>query len=229
IPMSAATPCAASAFAIVTLARTCSRDGCDNAPNDCSASASSSWPSPACSSGGSVAMICSTPWSMARSVAFRAQNPSGSSGRSTLGTIVSQKARSTSRRASLRPPASIRFPPDAVSCAAYLQALHREDGGVVVLFRARELEQRLLDALNRLIGAGDPGERGLEALLAEAAVGPARVENAVGVEHEDVARFDFERGRQPVAVVEGAEQWPDAADLPRLTAADQIRQWVTGT
>src|SRR4051794_35839191 len=54
--------------------------------------------------------ICSTPWSMARSVALRPQKPSGSSGRAMLGTIVSQNARSACRCASFNPAASIDTP-----------------------------------------------------------------------------------------------------------------------
>src|SRR4051794_3305504 len=171
---------------------------------------------------------------MARSVALRAQNPSGSSARSMLGTIVSQKARSVWRCASLRPAASKSFSlleacPRSLPTGRQprrLIALQREDGRVVGVLAATERLERSLDARNDVVRARCAGERLEQPLLAEAAVAvdAARVDDAVGEEHEDVTGLERELGGQPVPLVERPEQRAGASDRLRLTIAHEQRQ-----
>src|SRR3954453_21962292 len=123
---------------------------------------------------------------IARSVALRAQNPSGSSERLTLGTIVSQKARSVSRCASVKPAASIVSlflgSSSAQPTGRPSELLQCEDGDVVVRLAPRELNERRVDSLDGLLGGRGPRQRALEPFLTEPACGAARIEHPVGVE-----------------------------------------------
>ncbi len=102
IPMSAATPAAASGPDSAMLRRICSRDswlGERRIPWAPIASSSCARPARSISSG--IPLISSsTPRLIPISVALRAQNPSGSGSRSIDGTTVSQTAASTLRSAS---------------------------------------------------------------------------------------------------------------------------------
>ncbi len=85
-----------------TLRRICSRERreADRKPDSASPSSSSSMPS--CSSGGRSSSRASRAAGAPTSPALRAQKPSGSSGRSSAGTTVSQTASSTARLSTLR-------------------------------------------------------------------------------------------------------------------------------
>src|SRR3954451_25422214 len=164
---------------------------------------------------------------MARSVALRAQNPSGSSERLTLGTIVSQKARSVSRCARVKPAASIVSlslgSSSAQPTGSPSELLQCEDRDVVVRLATRELDERRVDSLDGVVGGRGPCQRGLEPLLAEPALAAARIEDAVGVEDEHVARFDVQRRGQPVPLLEAAQQRAGPPDGARLPGADPVR------
>src|SRR5262245_9220430 len=103
MPISAPTPAAARGSDSAVLRRICSRDSCDGArvipwpPR-----ASSSVKSPSRSSGSGISEINSAaPRSTPRSLALRAQRPSGSRSRCSDGTTVSQTAVRTDRWESL--------------------------------------------------------------------------------------------------------------------------------
>src|SRR5215210_6833913 len=103
MPASAETPAAACEESSDMVRRSCSRESWDGAVRRPWASRpSSSSRSPWRWSSGSCPISCSAPVSTPRSVAVRAQNPSGSSSRSIRGTIVSHSTRSVSRWASVR-------------------------------------------------------------------------------------------------------------------------------
>src|SRR6266516_3165946 len=95
----------------------------------------------------------STPRSTSRSVAVRAKNPSGSSARSTRGTIVSQNARSVSRWASvssavMRLPRYLREPLAGGESATGRLAAGREED------RAMPEQQRLDPSHIMQVGMG---------------------------------------------------------------------------
>src|SRR4051812_45026785 len=81
-----------------------------------------------------------------------------------------------------------------------------EQSDVIALFPGLEGAQGVVET-GRDIGGGAGhklGHRGGQPLAAEAAVAPARVGHAVGVDHDDVARLELDLGVAPRSVGEGA-------------------------